>query len=228
MRDVVITAEYAQDSYDWTTFGSLADTRISFDSQLSIDDVCSVLSLLLYLEEKEFEDRRSSLVISLKGLSTEDLVKAYQCVLRRETLINPTIIINISLLINGYNTLDDSLFTSKDVFESSLDQLIDVKLELKQDLKDLQKNLAYWYLGCIKYMSKVEYTYLDDVQKMPNLYYLLIISQSFMSLSSIIQKTSDLDWNTLPIVENAYFTITQLASKSNIDASLLNAILNAK
>ena len=228
MREVTITSEHIQDAFDWTAFGSLADTRIAFDQSLSSDDICSILGLILYLEEKEFEDKKSSLTISLKGLSTSALVQTYKYLLTRESLINPTAIINISLLINGYNTLDDSMFASKDVYETSLDQLIDIKLELKPELKELQKKIAYWYLGCIKYMSKVEYTYLDDVQKMPNLYYLLIISQSFMSLSSIIQKVNDIDWNTLPIVEHSYFTITQLASKSAIDTKLLNAILDAK
>lgn len=226
MKEIKITSEYANDDFDWNSIESLADTKITFDNSLSADDICSTLSLILYLEEKEFTDINSSLSISLRGLDTDKLVQAYRCILTRETLINPTIIINISLLINGYNTLDDSMFNSEDVFESSLDQMVDVKLELKQEIKALQNSLAYWYLGCIKYMSKVEYTYLDDVQKMPSLYHLLLLSSTFMSISSVIQKATDIDWNKLPIVEGAYFVVSQLSIKSSIDNKLLSAILN--
>lgn len=228
MREVLITSEHIVDSYDWSSFGSLENTKISFEYSLNADDICSVLGLILYLEETEFKDKQSSLSISLRGLDTSKLIHVYKYLLTRDSLINPTIIINISLLLNGYNTLDDSMFSSKDVFETSLNQLIDVKLELKQDLKKLQNTLAYWYLGCIKYMSKVEYTYLDDVQKMPSLYHLLLLSLTFMSISSIIQKATDIDWNNLPIVENAYFVISQLSLKSSIDSKLLSVILNAK
>lgn len=227
MREITITQEYITNSFDWNSLGSLADTKIFFDSSLMPEDIIKSFNSILDLEEKEFSQSVSTLSIMLKGLSTEYLIDIYKKLLFRKTLVNPQILSNISILLPSYNTLDDSFFNSDFIYESSLDQLIDIKLGLSNELKTFQHELCLWYLGCIKYASKIEYTYLDDVKEIPAIYKSLIAMSSFMQMSTILQKTTNIDFQMVPFPKDAYFVIYELANKAKISNALFSKIFES-
>jgi hypothetical protein len=199
---------------------------ISFDGDLSDNDLKEVLrctDLILDEEEKEPE-KRSNVYFNFKGFSTHDLTILFQHFLRRETLINENIIVNINLLISGYNTLDDSMFSMSEIYVSDLEQFLDIKLELADDIKEVQTNTIKWYLACLKSMHRIELTYLDTPVKLPNLYRQIIASNTLLTLSHIFGKAKGINTDDLPLVENAYPIVIASASTSAIGGELLKAI----
>lgn len=196
--------------------------RVDFDPDLAIDPVISLTNHILDWEEST--GNKKNINLNFKGFSAENLVKLYQHYLKRETLVNNSLILNINILINGYNTLDDSLFESALIYETDLEQLLDIKLDLSGEIKEFQSNLTKWYLACLKSMHKVEYTYLDTVTKIPSVYKKIISSSNLLTLSQIFSKAQPINTADLPLVEEAYPTIMSAASVSAIADKLIQNI----
>ena len=89
--------------------------------------VLEKLDQLCAREEAYYQENNTlaDITYDLKGLPTETLMSVMKFALSRESLVNSSIILNVNLLINGYNTLDDSLFESPAVYVEDLEQLLD-------------------------------------------------------------------------------------------------------
>ena len=159
-----------------------------------------------------------------KGLSTEELCELMRIALTRQTLVNNQLLANINILINGYNTLDDSLFESPMILFADIEQLLDVKLTLDKEIKDFQTNTIYWYLSCLYSAHKVEYTYLDQTVKMPNVWRKFLMATNLLTISQIMSKANPIDTSKLVLVENAYPVIVELSANMSIASHILSAL----
>lgn len=211
------------------------DTKIeslSFDNEIQFatdktDELVFLLTQLLDYEEKQFDIKNVSgktFNIDLKGKSTDDLIAIYRFLLQRESLVNTRLILNLQLFINGYSTYDDSLFESKEVYLTSIEQVLDIKLALRQEFKDFQSKISYWFLACIKSMHKVEYTALDPIVTLPPLYKRILLASNLMNLSTILSKSSSIKTGDLPLVEDAFPVMMELVSLATIANKLMQSL----
>ena len=159
-----------------------------------------------------------------KGLSTDELCELMRISLTRPTLVNNQLLANINILVNGFNTLDDSLFESPMILFADIEQLLDVKLTLDKEIKDFQTNTIYWYLSCLYSAHKVEYTYLDQTVKMPNVWRKFLMATNLLTISQIMSKANPIDTSKLVLVENAYPVIVELSANMSIASHILSAL----
>ena len=205
---------------------------LSFDEDIQLntektDELVFLLTRLLDYEEKQFDIKNVSgktFNIDLKGLSTEELIAVYRFLLNRDTLVNARLILNLQTFINGYSTYDDSFFECKEIYLCNIEQILDIKLALSKELKDFQTKISYWFLACLKSMHKVEYTALDPLVVLPPLYKRILLASNLMSLSTILSKSSNIETEDLPLVEDAFPIIMELASASAIANQLLQSL----
>ena len=210
-------------------FESEEGVKIEFNKAMDASTIVGMLAQLCEAEEQYYSDNNklANVVYNLKGLSVDTLVEVMKFALSRETLINSSIILNINLLINGYNTLDDSLFESEAVYVEDLEQLLDLKLDLVEEIKVFYNTLTMWYLSCLKSAFKVEYTYLDTAVKVPMLYKRILSSSNVLTLSQIMSKSTGINVDDLVLVENAYPIVAEIVSCSSLANELLQLITNA-
>lgn len=200
---------------------------ITFDPTLTNQQLIEQLTAQLATEASTFDyDTLECTVeqLQLKGLSTEQLVEVFKVALANEQLVNNDLLININILVNGYNTLDDSLFESPVIAFTSLEQLLDVKLALHDQIKDFQTRCTYWFIACLKSMHKVEYTYLDQTVNMPFVFRKFISASNLLTLSQIMSKAGNVQLADLPLVKNAYPVVSELASNMVLSNKLFEAL----
>ena len=181
----------------------------------------------LEAEEQSFNDSTlvyTPLATFQKGMDTEKLTELLRLALTRETLVNNQLLANINVLVNGYNTLDDALFESPMILIKDVEQLLDLKLNLAQEIKAFQTKTIYWYLACLYSAHKVEYTYLDKTVKLPNVWRKFLMATNLMTISQMMSKADPVDTGNLPLVENAYPIIMELSANMSIASSILSAL----
>ena len=111
-------------------------------------------------------------------------------------LKNSNVIINISLLIK--QGIDETLFERKDIYFNSLMELIDLKIDMKQQLDDLREKLVKYYFGVVKSIivkNEEQSIHLD------NLYYYLLHILSINDISLMMQKINKVE--DIPFICNA-------------------------
>lgn len=181
----------------------------------------------LEAEESTFDPStlafESQFVIDDK-LETDELCELMRMALTRESLVNTQLLANILILASGYNTLDDSLFQSPLILFSDIEQLLDVKLTLDKEIKDFQTKTVYWYLSCLYSAHKVEYTYLDQTVKMPNLWRKFLMATNLLTISQIMSKAEPINTSSLVLVENAYPVIMELSANMSLASRILSAL----
>lgn len=181
----------------------------------------------LEAEESTFDPStlafESQFVIDDK-LETDELCELMRMALTRETMVNTQLLANINILVSGYNTLDDSLFQSPLILFSDIEQLLDVKLTLDKEIKDFQTKTIYWYLSCLYSAHKVEYTYLDQTVKMPNLWRKFLMATNLLTISQIMSKAEPINTSCLVLVENAYPVIMELSANMSLASRILSAL----
>lgn len=196
-------------------------SNLSFDEELTFStdkkQLLADIKAVLDKEESQFDYKNlcgSTYKINLKDQPTENLIAVLSYALTRETLVNTRLMLNIQIFVNGYSTFDDSLFESPEIFLSKIEQVLDIKLALLDQLREFQTSIAYWFLACLKSMHKVEYTYIDPVVKLPAIYKRFLFSTNLLVLSSILSKAGDIHTKDLPLVEDAFPVVMELASAS--------------
>ena len=135
---------------------------------------------VFYLKELSYKDKKDFLVYAIgsKGLK------------------NSNVIINISLLIK--QGIDETLFERKDIYFNSLMELIDLKIDMKQQLDDLREKLVKYYFGVVKSIivkNEEQSIHLD------NLYYYLLHILSINDISLMMQKINKVE--DIPFICNA-------------------------
>ena len=189
-------------------------------------DLQEVISQL-EVEEASFNPdtlQFTSTISFAKGLSTDELTELFKMALTRETLVNNQLLANINILVNGYNTLDDALFDSPMIIIKDVEQLLDLKLNLAQPIKTFQTKAVYWYLACLYSAHKVEYTYLDNTTKLPNIWRKFLTATNLLIISQMMAKADPIDTGNLPLVENAYPIIVELSANLSIASHILSCL----
>lgn len=186
----------------------------------------SLIDLLnaIYTEEKiKEENKKRTLVLTrLKEISLENLIAAFRFSLKEENINDPLMLLNIMSLIKINNELDDEFFIHKDVYFNTLEDLIDVKTELKEELKEFKKQLSIYFLSLIKTYSKLTFTYMDNVIDLPDTYSNLISSMDLFTLSGIFSSSPAINTENCVYIKNAQIYMLSLLSKNVIAMDFFN------
>lgn len=155
-------------------------------------------------------------------------VKKVACLLKHafktDNLVDPITLLNIINLIKPCNTLDDEFFKNENIFVNSIEELIDLKLEIKEDLTKFITNLSKYFIGLLKSYNKFDFIGTDDVVTIPPLYEKIILSVDIIILSGVLNLSSDFNIHDCPLIYNSQFYLDKLIGTTQISNYLFNII----
>lgn len=186
---------------------------------------------LLPLLEKiyNFEAETKEIVyLKLKGLDSSLIVEAVRYSLTRDDLRNPYMILNIINLIKIYNTLDDSFFENDKIYVNSIEDLLDVKLDLSEELKKFQKQLSIYFISLFKSYNKISYEPLDKHIELPEIYKNIILSLDILTLSGIFSVSEPFSTEECVYIDSAIIYMNELLIRGAISSNLLNSLFGEK
>ncbi len=200
--------------------------NVNFNVSDDVENIIEQIDNIVKLELEEFNkdeqfDKTQCDVINLKNLDTDQLTAVFRYCLTNENIVNPSILLNMFNLVKRFNTLDQSFFESEQVWFSNLEQFLDVKLNLTDEIKSFSSKLAFWYLSCICSMHKVEYTVMEHVEVMPLTYRYFIMTSDMMTLSAVVATADPIDTKQLVLVDKAYIFVSELASRLSLASAFL-------
>lgn len=161
---------------------------------------------------KEFFEK-GNVMVDLKSCPTELKIEAIKYALTLDNLSDPLMILNILNLIKVYNTLDDEFFKLPDIYVNTVEELLDIKLALRDDLKEFSRKLSIYFLSIIKSYNKLTFTPADEHKDLPKLYEIIIMSTDFLTLSGIFSKATGISTDDLMYINNAYLYMNSLIMK---------------
>lgn len=94
-------------------------------------------------------------VLEIKTLKTEDKVKCFHYFLTSDVISNISVISNIFILIDGVTSIEDNTLEDKRVFFNSLEEYVDIKLQLKDEINAFNIKLLEYYLGIVEGLNVV-------------------------------------------------------------------------
>ena len=197
--------------------------EISFSVDISTEDLINSLKTV-YDYENSLQTV-PNIVLDLKNVPTDCLIEAFRYSMKREDLVNSSMLLNILNLIKTYNSLDEDFFSNPNVYFTALQDLLDVKMALKPDLDEFITKLSRWYLSIIKSMYKFEFTYLDKHYELPKIYRRIILSTDFLTLSGILSKAKTISTDELVLVDDAYWYMSELSSRMCVGNRFMEKIL---
>lgn len=193
----------------------------SFNNDISIEQL---LKNLKYIYDLENQLDINNLQVQLKNLSLEKKVEAIKFALTYENLKDSLMLLNIFNLIKTYNTLDDSFFENQYIFISDIQELLDLKLEINDQLKQFTKQLSIYFISLFKSYNKISFTPLDIHIQLPNIYKYIILSTDLLTLSSIFSISQYFNTKQCIYIDNAMYYINELTLKNNIGINFINKL----
>lgn len=142
--------------------------------------------------------------------------------IKMDDLEDQLMILNILNLVKPFNTLDDTYFQAPDIYVNSIEELLDIKLNINAELKEFSKKLIMYFLGIFKSITKTVFTPAEEHVVLPNLFKTLFLLLDFTTLSTILAKCPNFSINEVTYVEDAYTYMFSLISKSNMTFNLIN------
>ena len=140
------------------------------------------------LNDEYFSNLASEVILEIKELPTEDKIKCFRYFLVTDVITNVSVISNLFLLINGITDIEDNALDDERVFFSSLEEYIDVKLEIKNEIDVFNTRLLEYYLGVIKGLS----VNLDELKThIPNTFFNLMPLVTINLISKLTIKYLD-------------------------------------
>ena len=105
------------------------------------------------LNDEYFSNLAPEVILEIKELPTEDKIKCFRYFLGTDVVTNVSVISNLFILINGITDIEDNALGDERIFFSSLEEYIDIKLEIKNEIDVFNTKLLEYYLGIIKGLS---------------------------------------------------------------------------
>lgn len=194
--------------------------------QIIFNDTCkNPIDIIKEIYSFQESDNEYLIMINIKKIALEQKVQVLKYALTYEALQDPLMLLNILNLVKTYNTLDDTYFESNDIYVNSIEELLDLKLELGKDLKEFSRKLSIYFLSLIKSYNKMSFTPADEHIKLPNLYSAIILSTDFLTLSGIMAKTNNINIDDLIYIDNAYIYMSSLLTKGMNSTLLIDEFL---
>ena len=192
-------------------------------SNISKEELIEMVSSI-YDEELEENCKDVNLLI-LKHLSSELKAEVFKYAFTREDLKDPLTTLNILNIIKIYNTLDDSFFEDENIWFNSLEDLLDLKLLINNELKDFIRKFSIYFISLIKSYNKMTYTPMDNSIELPQLFKTLFLSMDFMTASGIFSISKHINTDELIFINDSMKYLTDMMIKNCMGVGLLNDFL---
>lgn len=217
LKNIMSLNTYNLETKDESIYISFID---SIDETILLENLKSLYDFEtnLYTKNEKFD-----INLNLKNLSIELVTKAISFSLKYENLTDKNMILNIINLIKIDNNLDDSFFIDKNVYFNDIEDFIDLKLELKDELEAFVKQLSIYFISLFKSYNKLTYTPQDVYIKLPNIYSIILLSLDFLTLSGIFSVSKPFSTSECIYIENSLAYITTLLQKNTLCIDLMNS-----
>lgn len=124
-------------------------------------------------------------ILEIKKLPTEDKIKCFKYFLSSDCISNVSVISNLYLLINGISSIDEESLEDARVFFNSLEEYVDIKLELREELNEFNTHLLEYYLGIVEGID----VNLDELKShIPNTYFNIFSLVTVNLISKLMLK----------------------------------------
>lgn len=222
LKNIISLNTYNLETKDESIYISFID---SIDENTLLENLKSLYDFEanLYTKNEKFD-----INLNLKNLSIELVTKAISFSLKYENLTDKNMILNIINLIKIDNNLDDSFFIDKNVYFNDIEDFIDLKLELKDELEAFVKQLSIYFISLFKSYNKLTYTPQDVYIKLPNIYSIILLSLDFLTLSGIFSVSKPFSTGECIYIENSLAYITTLLQKNTLCIDLMNSFFGKR
>ena len=196
------------------------ELKVNVKDGIDKDTLLSVIKTVF-----DYEVENGPVFLNLKGLPVSLITEAVKYSLSREDLRDPYMLLNIINLIKIYNTLDDSFFENEKIYVSSIEDLLDVKLDLTSEIAEFQKKLSIFFISLFKSFNKTQYEPLDKHIDLPDIYRNIILSLDILTLSGIFSVSEPFSTSECIYINNANVYLTELLARGSLSALLMNNLL---
>lgn len=186
---------------------------ITFSNDISNENLIKHLE---YIYSYENLQKEINILCNLKNLSLDKLINAFKYALSREDLKDPLMLLNIIAIIKNDNTLDDSFFENKNIFISSIDDMLDLRIGLKSEIKAFKKQLSIYFLSLFKTYNKTHFMPSDNIVELPNIYNAIMLSIDLSVISGIFATSESFNTNECVYIKDAYKYLSNLMMKNAI------------
>ena len=184
----------------------------------------STIEQLKQIFDREQVEGSINIDIDIKNLDFETKKECLKYAISREDLNNSYFILNIYNLIKGYNTLEQSYFDSKDTIAKDIEELINLKLELKDEIKNVINKVSFYFLSILKTYSKFHFSSFDTLVPMPNLYKNIIMSTDIGTLCGILNTCEDLNIKDCVYIQDSVLYLNTLIAKTNLSFDIMSKL----
>ena len=137
------------------------------------------------LNDEYFSNLDPEEVLEIKGLTTEEKVECFKYFLDSDVITNVSVISNLFLLINGISTIEDDAMEDERIFFSSLEEYVDIKLQIRYEIDDFNIYLIEYYFGIIEGLN----VNLDELKThIPNTHFNLMSLVTPILISRLMTK----------------------------------------
>lgn len=191
--------------------------KISFTNDINENDIKTIIDTIV-----KYENDNESIPLNIKNLDNDLLTKIFKISLGNNNIKNTTLILNIINFVKTYNTLSDDFFNDENICVSSVEEFLDLKLSLKEDIQAFINDISFYFICLIKSFGKIRSSLNDDIIEMPGMYDIIFNSMDFQSMCSIFSKCNDLDISKTRFINNCSNYMNVLLLKNQISSFLLN------
>lgn len=152
-----------------------------------------------------FKDVSFDTIIEAKDLPFEDKKRLLSYCMKNDILINASLNTNLILLIKGAS-LEDSVYADKKVIFKDLEEFLDVKSDLKEEIEQFEKNVLRYYFGAFKSLSIKLPDGKIDIPPM----YRNILSVADVNMMSKLVNKHGFDFKDAPLVHDAGIILNEV------------------
>lgn len=201
------------------------NVKIKVNNEISSEQL---IDLIKKVYEFESNSEHINILLLLKGLDITKIEEAVKYSLTREDLRDPIMILNILNFIKTYNTLSDDFFENENIYVSSLDDFLDLKLALRKELKEFSQKLSIYFISLFKSYNKTDYVPTDVHMELPWIYRSIMLSSDILTLSGIFAVSEHFDTERCVYIDEAFKYVSSLLMKNSISIACLNNFLEGK
>lgn len=203
-------------------------TVFKFESISSDEAILKIGEILKYQVDNLGKDNVIETDISIKALSKEEKIAIIKHILTLDDVLDSYVILNIYNFIKGFNTFDSSYFDSPIVYVNDMEEYLDIKYELKEELSEFTKKVCVYYLSVLRSIDKID----NNDPKMviiPLIIQRILMIADFYTLSVMLNKVKSINIDETYIVNNALAFVNTWAGNQVMSKELttyMDKVLN--
>lgn len=136
--------------------------------------------------------------IQIRGLPYEDKVRFFKYCMNYDGLVNASALVNIAFVVYSPN-ISEELFSDANFPFNNLEEYVDIKYDLKTEIRVYGENLLKYFLGALKSYGVILH---DNKIEIPASYRTILLTSSFKDISKLM-RTYHIEFSEIPLVFGA-------------------------